>query len=88
MSLTSYWLRVKEEYGYVLIQTYNLLLNFTQGIVYLIDVMDLLIVTSYKIIFKPWIFKKNTYSMFNTSWITQPVNSNNNKLLPDVSLKQ
>lgn len=45
MSLTSYWLRVKEEYGYVLIQTYNLLLNFPQGIVYLIDVMDLLIVT-------------------------------------------
>lgn len=58
MSLTSYWLRVKEEYGYVLIQTYNLLLNFPQGIVYLIDVMDLLIVTSYKIIFKPWIFLK------------------------------
>lgn len=87
MSLTSYWLRVKEEYGYVLIQTYNLLLNFPQGIVYLIDVMDLLIVTSYKIIFKPWNFKKeNTYSMFNTSEITQPVNSNNNKLLPKVSL--
>lgn len=58
MSLTSYWLRVKEEYGYVLIQTYNLLLNFPQGIVYLIDVMDLLIVTPYKIIFKPWNFKK------------------------------
>lgn len=87
MSLTSYWLRVKEEYRYVLIQTYNLLLNFPQGIVYLIDVMDLLIVTSYKIIFKPWNFKKeNTYSMFNTSGITQPVNSNNNKLLPKVSL--
>lgn len=87
MSLTSYWLRVKEEYRYVLIQTYNLLLNFPQGIVYLIDVMDLLIVTSYKIIFKPWNFKKeNTYSMFNTSEITQPVNSNNNKLLPEVSL--
>lgn len=87
MSLTSYWLRVKEEYHYVLIQTYNLLLNFPQGIVYLIDVMDLLIVTSYKIIFKPWNFKKeNTYSMFNTSGITQPVNSNNNKLLPKVSL--
>lgn len=87
MSLTSYWLRVKEEYRYVLIQTYNLLLNFPQGIVYLIDVMDLLIVTPYKIIFKPWNFKKeNTYSMFNTSEITQPVNSNNNKLLPKVSL--
>lgn len=68
MSLTSYWLRVKEEYGYVLIQTYNLLLNFPQGIVYLIDVMDLLIVTSYKIIFKPWIFKKNTYSMYKLDY--------------------
>lgn len=39
MTFTSYWLRVKEEYGYVLIQTYNLLLNFPQGIVYLIDVI-------------------------------------------------